>query len=78
MSTFPYTVTPIGCGTSVATDTITVELKRTITLTSVTSPANQRVCIHNSIAPITYEITNATNVNVAGLPPGVTRKHTDN
>ena len=53
--------------------TMTVTPDATINLNSAN--ATQTVCNGNSISAITYNITNATNANVTGLPTGLTTNY---
>ncbi|MCS7227300.1 MAG: hypothetical protein NZ821_09950, partial [Gloeomargarita sp. SKYB31] len=75
VGTFSYTAEPVGCGTAVASGTITVLPNRAITLTSGAGTNNQEVCVGAAITPITYSVIGATSVNVSGLPAGVTASY---
>ncbi len=71
---FSYTVsTAGGCGTAIASGTITVSSLSTITLTSAAGTNAQTLCISTALATITYATASgATNATVTGLPAGVT------
>lgn len=70
--TFPYSVTLAGgCGTAVATGTITVNPENTITLTSAPGTDDQTVCLGTPIVNITYLTTGATGATFTGLPAGM-------
>jgi gliding motility-associated-like protein len=43
----------------------------TISLTSPSATANQKICIGATIVPITYTLGNSGGASVTGLPPGV-------
>src|SRR5262249_22974226 len=72
-SPFTYTVTLTGgCGSIIATGTITVTPNNTITLTSAAGTDAQTKCINTAITNITYSTTGATGATFSGLPAGVT------
>jgi len=62
-------VTSSGCSSSPATGTVTLLPSVSLNLTS--SNNLQTVCINSPITNIVYASTNATSVNVSGLPSGV-------
>ncbi len=72
-SPYTYAVTTSGpsCTPATATGTITITPAATLTLTSAAGTNAQTVCINTAITDITYNVLNATNASVAGLPAGV-------
>jgi surface protein len=56
-----------GCGTVSASGSIEVRPLNTLTLTSATGTNAQQACFNESIIPITYTTTGATNAQVLGL-----------
>lgn len=73
-SPYNYTIQTIGntCLVAQATGMITVNPDHTITL-NTGSNKDQSVCVNTAIVPITYTLGGgASNINVAGLPLGVT------
>lgn len=67
--TFNYTIIPDGCGSAVATGTITVSPNRTVGAAS-SSPT---VCINTPLTPITHVTTGVIGIaSSIGLPVGVT------
>ncbi len=67
--TFNYTITPTGCGSAVATGTITVTPNRTVGAAS----ASPTLCINTPLTTITHATTGVTGiVSSTGLPTGVT------
>ncbi|AYQ33253.1 T9SS C-terminal target domain-containing protein [Runella sp. SP2] len=74
-SPFNYNITTTGNTCTVATEsgTIAVNTTHSITLTSVASTETQTVCTNTAITSITYSLGGgATNATVTGLPSGVT------
>jgi hypothetical protein len=69
---YSYTVTATGgCGSPVATGTITVNTQPTISLLSGSS--TQTSCISTAISTVSYQLGgSATGATVTGLPAGVT------
>ena len=70
--TFNYTITTSGalCTPATATGSITVTPAAAITLTSGNN--TQTICTGIAISDITYDVTDATDATVTGLPAGVT------
>lgn len=80
-SPFNYAVATTGntCTIANANGTIAVSSNHTLTLTSVATTTDQRVCLNTSITDITYTLGGgATGVTITGLPPGVTYSVTGN
>ncbi len=50
---------------------ISVNPNNSLGLVSISSSTNQVTCINNTIIPITYTTTGATNFNFLGLPAGI-------
>ncbi|MFD0941019.1 gliding motility-associated C-terminal domain-containing protein [Pedobacter boryungensis] len=74
--TFTYTISATSpCQSPVVTGTITVQQTPTITL-SVAGSDIQGTCEEIAITPITYTVTQATDVTVTGLPNGVSATFT--
>jgi hypothetical protein len=73
LGTFSYVIaTTGGCGTATQSGTVTVNPTATLTLTSSPSSANQVVCFNSPISPISYSVgSGASGVSVAGLPLGI-------
>ncbi|MBN9299098.1 MAG: gliding motility-associated C-terminal domain-containing protein, partial [Filimonas sp.] len=71
--TFNYTVTATGaCKSAVLTGTIIVNPDSDIKLISVNGTDGQTLCINKPLITIQYQVDNATNITVTGLPTGVT------
>ena len=62
--------TPAGCQGLSKDFTITVNPNTALQLTS--AAANQTLCIHTDLTPITYSTTDATSATAEGLPAGIT------
>ncbi|HLO74818.1 MAG TPA: hypothetical protein VK164_12850, partial [Flavobacterium sp.] len=71
-SNFSYSINTIGgCGTVTLNGTVALNSNATLSLTSGSN--NQTICSGDAITPIQYTFGGgATNVNISGLPSGVT------
>src|SRR5574343_546384 len=69
---FSYSINTIGgCGTVTLNGTVALSSNATLSLTSGSN--NQTICSGDAITPIQYTFgSGATNVNIIGLPVGVT------
>src|SRR5574343_240517 len=69
---FSYSINTIGgCGTVTLNGTVAISSNATLSLTSGSN--NQTICSGDAITPIQYTFGGgATNVNITGLPAGVT------
>jgi gliding motility-associated-like protein len=73
--TFNYTITATGsCANTTYSNTLTVNPDVTLTLGS--SNNIQNVCINTNIQDITYTAANESNIEVSGLPAGVSGTYT--
>ena len=78
---YSYTITTDnnvnGCNQVTATGSITIQPIEKIEISSPSGDPNQTVCVESYIDPVIYEIYGgATNVIVAGLPPGISQTTT--
>src|SRR5574343_225084 len=75
---FSYSINTIGgCGTVTLNGTVALSSNATLSLTSGSN--NQTICSGDAITPIQYTFGGgATNVNIIGLPAGVTSSITGN
>jgi hypothetical protein len=78
LGVFNYTIIVEG-NDSIASGQINVTTSYdTLNLLSAIGSDNQVICINDSITPIIYSVSNATSVNVTGLPSGVNYVLQDN
>jgi surface protein len=76
---FNYTVNlTTGCGVASANGSIQVRPLNTISLTSAAGTNSQTACLNESITPISYTTTGATNAQVIGLIANLSGSWHDN
>ena len=69
--TFNYTITATGICSPDATATGTITVTPAMNLSLTTSNNNQTVCVNTSINNIVFNVSDASNASVLGLPTGV-------
>ncbi|MFA6277552.1 MAG: gliding motility-associated C-terminal domain-containing protein, partial [Pedobacter sp.] len=76
---FEYTITTVGnCNPVTTTGILRIKEATKITLSSAFGTDAQTTCVTSSITNITYDITNATTVQITGLPTGITGNFINN